>query len=147
MDSGCLDFSHAFYLLSICLAWKPATHVLLRLMWDHSVLRFSGFLSVNHLTMCKQSFIWNSLRKYSDFYYLPIIANLKNSFDRVCQEFLPSVVFFEGRRLCNLLRGMLSNLKENRSYQTQLSYPDMWMTSPSSGLLFPWSDIILQENL
>lgn len=102
---------------------------ILRLMWDHSVLGFSGFLSVNHLAMCKQSCVWNSLRKCSHFYYLPVLTNLKNSFDRVCQESLPSVVFFEGRRLCNLLRGMLLNLKENRSYQTQRSHPNMWITS------------------
>lgn len=121
MDFGCLDFSHT---LSICVTWKPVTHAALGLTWDNSFLGFSGFLCVNHLTMCKQSYIWNSLRKYSQFYYLPIITTVKNSFDRVCQEPLPSAVFFQGRGLCSLLRRMSSNLNENRSHQTQLSHPN-----------------------
>lgn len=53
--------------------------------------------------------------------------SLKNSFDGVCQEPLPSVVFFfKGRGLCNLLS---SNLKENRSHQTQFSHPNMRITA------------------
>lgn len=119
---------------------------ILRLMWDHSALRFSWFLSVNNLTMCKHSCILKVPEKIFPF----VLPAHHHKFKKQPWQNVPRIP-----AKCSLLWGK----EAMQSTRGNVIKPERKQKWSNSALTFkyvnyvtlqassPWSDIILQENL